>query len=140
MKIVPTLSILCALFVCIVLIGTACNDNTPGKTPPPVPPPPPESEEPSPDPHEAFLENFMTAEDSKKWLEDNHFQVRKNAEGNGYIITCNYYDPGPPPRQWESRTSLSDRATASISGPANATVTIDRTGQLRVWDTRRGTQ
>ena len=75
---------------------------------------------------------FMTAEESKTWLRNNHFQVQKNAEGNGYIIICNYYDPGPPSTRYNTRTEISDRGMASISGPTSALATIDVKGQLRV--------
>ena len=78
------------------------------------------------------LEGFMTPSESMTWLNNNHYQVQKKTDGNGYIITCNYYDPGPPSTHYDTRTEISGRGMASISGPTSALVTIDAPGQLRV--------
>ena len=83
------------------------------------------------------LKGYMTAGESRIWLAKNHYQVQKKTDGNGYIITCNYYDPGPPSTRYDTRTEISgrgttSRGTTSISGPTSALVTIDAQGQLRV--------
>ena len=86
------------------------------------------------------LEGFLPPEDSKKWLNDNYFQVRqlwpegneyKSAADNVYIITCKYYDSSAN-RYYSSRSRISGRDGVFISGPASAVVTIDTQGQLRV--------
>ena len=50
------------------------------------------SADPEKEPLEALeekepLEGYMTPAESKNWLESNHYQVQKQADGNGYIIT-----------------------------------------------------
>ena len=86
------------------------------------------------------LEGFLSPEDSKKWLNDNHFQVRqlwtegneyKSAADNVYIITCKY-DDSSANRYYSSRSTISGRNGVFISGPASAKVIIDTQGQLRV--------
>ena len=94
-----------------------------------------ETSAPADETHESeknHWKGWLSAQDSKTWLRNNHFQVRKNPDGNGYIIFCNYYDSGPPSTRYNTRTAISGRGMASISGPTSALATIDENGQLRV--------
>ena len=128
MKSIPMLLIICFLAVGIFLFGTGCTgcEDPPPPPPPPSPPSPPPSP-PPPLPSDPY-DGFMTAEESEKWLRNNHYQVRKKADGNGYIITRNYYDPDTKTRD-NSRYDLSDRAMVGFSG---VLITIDEQGRLRV--------
>ena len=70
----------------------------------------------------------MTAAEARIWLEKNHYQVQKRADGNGYIITRNYHDPSTGSHD-KSLYILADRATLGIG---NVLMTIDDKGILRV--------
>ena len=74
------------------------------------------------------LEGYMTASESERWLSNNHYQVQKKADGNGYIITRNYYDPSTRSSD-TSRYELADRAMIVLG---NFFMTIDDKGDLRV--------
>lgn len=74
------------------------------------------------------LEGYMTAAESKRWLENNHYQVQKEADGNGYIITRDYYNPS---------TGSSDNAHLVIGDSSPVEVrkvlmTTDKNGEIRV--------
>ena len=67
------------------------------------------------------LEGFMTPLSSQKWLANNHYQVQKQADGNGYIIT---------------RSSDNSRFVISIGHVRKAFMTTDKnvdssTGEVR---------
>ena len=81
---------------------------------------------------EKQLEDYLSPEQSRVWLGNNYFEVHRTEDGRGYTITANYYDPGPPSRRYSGKTTIADQATASITGPKSALVTIDQEGQLRV--------
>ena len=70
----------------------------------------------------------MTASESERWLSNNHYQVQKKADGNGYIITRNYYDPSTGSSDTR-RYGLGDRALIAIG---NFSMTTDDKGDLRV--------
>lgn len=74
------------------------------------------------------LAGYMTASESERWLSNSHYQVQKKADGDGYIITRNYYDPSTQHRE-KSRHVISGRSTVA-SG--TVTMTIDNKGNLRV--------
>ena len=74
------------------------------------------------------LIGYMTASESERWLINNHYQVQKKADGDGYIITRNYYDPSTQHRD-ESRYVIGGRGTVGLE---NVTMTIDDKGHLRV--------
>ena len=76
--------------------------------------------------------NCLSPAQSREWLRNNYFEVRRTEDGRGYIITINYYDPGPPSRRYDKETPVRGYVTVSIEGPQGATVTIDPEGQLRV--------
>ena len=74
------------------------------------------------------LEGYMTASESERWLSNNHYQVQKKADGNGYIITRNYYDPSTGSSDTR-RYGLGDRALIAVG---NFSMTTDDKGDLRV--------
>ena len=76
----------------------------------------------SADPEKEPLEGFLPPEDSKKWLNDNHFLFWAQAED--YIIISE--------DDYSSRLVIPRGSRVSISGSASAVVTIDTQGQLRV--------
>ena len=117
---------LCFLVASMFLIGTGCEPKDPdqgssgGGDRSPLPPPPPP---PPPDPYR----EYMSAEESKQWLKDNHYNVQK--EGNQYIITRDYYDPKTRTRD-NSRVVLSARHAAGTI--LDVTIALDDKGMLRV--------
>ncbi len=66
------------------------------------------------------LEGYMTPAESKRWLENNHYQVQKQANGNGYIITRSSDN---------SRFVISNGSTVEVR---KVLMTIDQSGEIRV--------
>lgn len=81
---------------------------------------------PRPDP----FAGFMTAEESEKWLRNNHYQVQKKADGNGYIITRNITREG---FNYKGSWTVSNSSIIIPGQPIpHGYVNIDKTGRLRV--------
>ena len=125
MKVTLTFLIICFLAMGSFLIGIGCSSKA---APSSVQQPTPDmrksadqlmlSADSEKEPLEALdekepLEGYMTAAESKRWLQNNHYQVQKEADGNGYIITRDYYDL--------STTSYYDLSTIS-SGNARLVI------------------
>ena len=66
------------------------------------------------------LEGYMTPAESKRWLENNHYQVQKQADGNGYIITRSSDN---------SRFVISNGSTVEVR---KVLMTTDKNGEIRV--------
>ena len=73
---------------------------------------------------------WMTAEESETWLRNNHYQVQKKADSNGYIITRNITREG---FNYKGSWTVS---SGSIIVPGiqipGGIVNIDKMGKLRV--------
>jgi hypothetical protein len=82
----------------------------------------------SADPEKEPLEGYMTPAESKRWLENNHYQVQKEADGNGYIITRDYYDPSTGSSD-NSRLVIGDGGTVEVR---KVLMTTDKNGEIRV--------
>ena len=66
------------------------------------------------------LEGYMTPAESKNWLESNHYQVQKQADGNGYIITGSSDN---------SRLVIGDDSIVEVR---RVLMTTDENGEIRV--------
>lgn len=79
-------------------------------------------------------DGFITAEESEKWLRNNHFQVQKKADGGGYIITRNITREGfNDKRSWTVPSG--SRIVPGVSIPGGI-ANIDNMGKLRVKSSR----
>ena len=90
-----------------------------------------------PDPYDNLTdEGYLNPEQSEQWLKNNHFEFKRTPDRDGYIITCDHFIPGSRPgvggQRWSTRVTLLGRSTSTISGPRNATATIDSEDRLRV--------
>ncbi len=74
------------------------------------------------------LKDFLSPAESRRWLQNNHYQVEKKADGSGYIITRDYYDASTESRD----NSRYDLGNSGLLVLGNVALTTDKNGELRV--------
>ena len=81
------------------------------------------------------LEGYMTLAESKRWLENNQYQVQKQADGNGYIITRSsdnsrfVISNGSVTKAFMTTEKNGDSSTVEIK---TVLLTTDKNGFIRV--------